>query len=254
MPGFARCPDGGGGTVVGDHSGRFSAGKSGGSAQEVAQYCATSCALGCRACPAWAAGQFTPEILRPTAQLLAQLVFAGTAVLPSRAGSLPQGNYGLPEFGLSRKTCGSEPTREGVGSGKTSALTHRFREQAHSYKGFVVCPHSGAHPGICGSELAREGVCSGKAWVTDTPLSRAGSLLQRICALPAIWSPPRNMWERACSRRRLFRQNIGTDTPLSRASSLLQGICGLPAIWSPPRNMWERACSRRRLFRQSMGD
>ena len=69
---MVRCPVCRGAAAVEHHSLRFSGWKPKESAQEVAQYCATSCALGCRPRKAWPAGQLPHEILRPTAQLLAQ--------------------------------------------------------------------------------------------------------------------------------------------------------------------------------------
>ncbi len=42
-------------------------------------------------------------------------------------------------YALVIPTCRSEPARDGGVSGNDSGLTHRYREQAHSYGWILVC-------------------------------------------------------------------------------------------------------------------
>jgi hypothetical protein len=42
-------------------------------------------------------------------------------------------------YALVIRTCRSEPARDGGVSGNDSGLTHRYREQAHSYSWILVC-------------------------------------------------------------------------------------------------------------------
>jgi hypothetical protein len=95
-----------------------------------------------------------------------------------------------------------------LGQTPSSALALRFREQAHSYRVLrrtQICENP-TNP--CGSGLARESGGSGTIFGTDTPLSRAGSLLQGFAPYTNLRKPHKSLWERACSRRRWVRQHL----------------------------------------------
>ena len=108
----------------------------------------------------------------------------GTDPPPSRASSAPTGFSVVPKIpNTPQIPVGASLLAIALGQATSLAQTLRFREQAHSYRVLwrtQICEHP-TNP--CGSGLAREGGGSGTIFGTDTPLSRAGSLLQGWCCL-----------------------------------------------------------------------
>ena len=95
-----------------------------------------------------------------------------------------------------------------VGQSPSPVQIHRFREQAQLLQ--VFRPYTNPkHPtNPCGSELAREGGGSGNIFGTDTPLSRAGSLLQGFAPSTNLRAPHKSPWELACWRLLWVRQHL----------------------------------------------
>ena len=87
----------------------------------------------------------------------------------------------------------------------------------------------------------------------DTPLSRAGSLLQRSGADPRSLSHPKSPVGAGLPAKASARSTSSSpDTPLSRASSLPQWSGAHQRSPSQTKSLWERACSRRRRHIQHL--
>ncbi len=115
-------------------------------------------------------------------------------------------------------------------------LTHRDREQARSYRGLGWFQEFSNTINHCGSEPARERSCQPASSTTDTPRSRAGSLLQGVWAgSRTSATPPITVGASLLAMRSCQSASSTTDTPRSRAGSLLQGVwAGSRTSATPP--------------------
>jgi len=84
---------------------------------------------------------------------------------------------------------------------------HCLRKQACSHS-FVKCTR------LCGSELAREEASTSKTYLEPGPLPSQASLLPQFCEMHTT------LWERACSRRGQYIQNIFGARAIALASKL----------------------------------
>ncbi len=142
----------------------------------------------------------------------------------SRAGSLPQVGCDVAE-GMRSKTVGASLLAIASCQSNDLVLTHRHREQAHSYRLNAVCLKECDQ--TVGASLLAKAVGQSMKMLDVTPLSRAGSLLQVERGLPE------GMRSKTVGASLLAKavgqaMKILNVKPPSRAGSLLQVERGLP--------------------------
>ncbi len=115
-------------------------------------------------------------------------------------------------------------------------LTHRHREQARSHRGSAVYPKIPTlHKSIVGASLLAMASAQPASLQTDTPLSRASSLPQRLGGVAENPDPSQiPVGASLLAKASAQPTSLQTDTPLSRASSLPQGLGGVAENPDPP--------------------
>ncbi len=130
-------------------------------------------------------------------------------------------------------------------------LTHRYRWQASSPKGFGCCRDFLSAGKFCGSWLASDGAGSDKLVLPDPPLSLASQLPQGFWVLPEFMSAGKFCGSWLASDEAGSGKLVLPDPLLSLASQLPQGFWVLPGFFVRRQILWELACQRWGRIRQT---